>query len=128
MKQGSDGVINIQGPNNALHIHEIKHVALGLSSDEGLQFGSTGLLQPTLSSNGMADEIQAYGVQWAYRPSSVPGSVGHNGSINWTSLAKLRSSSGSYVYPALQRRYSNMKKQERINRKMQRKRKRINGN
>ena len=127
VRKGSDGIINIQGPNNSLHIHEIKHVALGLGSADGLKFGSTGLLKPALSANGMADEIQAYGVQWAYRPSSVPGSVGDGGNVNWTSLANLRSADGNFVYPALQMRYSNMKKQQRINKRMQRKRNRKNG-
>ncbi|PQJ80283.1 hypothetical protein BTO18_14330 [Polaribacter porphyrae] len=124
VKKGKDGVINIQGPNSALHIHEIKHVSLSLKSSSGLMFDKKGLLKPALNNNGMQDEIQAYGAQWAYSPGSVPGSVSDSGNINWTTLAHLKNEDGVYVYPALRTRYVRWQKQKKINKKLKRQRER----
>ncbi|MFI2744366.1 hypothetical protein ACG2LH_16645 [Zhouia sp. PK063] len=66
--KGSDRVINIQGSNDALHIHEIKHTAL--------------------SSNGLLDEIAGYIAQYGYEPSSLPSSV--SSGINLEYIADLK--------------------------------------
>ncbi|WP_177183515.1 DUF6443 domain-containing protein [Olleya namhaensis] len=122
VEKRSDGVINIEGPNNALHIHEVKHVALALGSSDGLQFSSKNLLMPALSRDGKLDEIEGYGAQWAYKPSSVPGSVSAGGNINWTTLAHLTTEDGNYVYPALRQKLLNYNKQMKISKKMNKQR------
>ncbi|WP_407268284.1 RHS repeat domain-containing protein [Tenacibaculum maritimum] len=103
VKKGSDGVINIQGSTDALHIHEIKHTALSLSSEKGLDFNSNNYLKPALSSNGLKDEIAAYKAQHAYSPSSLPGSVSSGSGINIKYIANLKKSDGTPVYPAISR-------------------------
>lgn len=128
VKKGSDGVINIQGSNDALHIHEIKHTALSLSSEDGLQFNSQNLLKPALSSNGILDEIAGYKAQYGYEPSSLPGSVSSGSGINLEYIAGLRKADGSPVYPALYQRYQNQQKQMKINKKAQKQREKNNGN
>jgi len=128
VKKGSDGVINIQGSNDALHIHEIKHVSLSLSSEDGLQFNSKNFLKPALSSNGILDEIAGYKAQYGFSPSSLPGSVSSGSGINLQYLAGLTKEDGSPVYPALFQRYQNGQKQNRINKRAQKKRDKSNGN
>lgn len=128
VKKGSDGVINIQGSNDALHIHEIKHTALSLSSEDGLQFNSKNFLKPALSSNGLQDEIAGYKAQYGYQPSSLPGSVSNGSGINLEYIANLKKSDGSPVYPALNQRYQNQQKQMKINKKAQKQREKNNGN
>ena len=127
VRMGEDGIINIEAPNSALKIHEIRHVAMSLNSEEGFVFNFGGLLKPALSTNGMLDEKDAYSVQWGYDPNSVPGSVSNEGDVDWTSLANLRDQNGNYVYPALHTRYANQKAQEKINRKNERKRNKNGG-
>ena len=127
VKKGSDGVISIQGSSDALHIHEIKHTALSLSSEKGLQFTSKGLLKPALSSNGLLDEIAGYTAQYGYEP--LPGSVSSGSGIDLQYIANLRKSNGFPVYPALYQRYQNQQKQMKINKKAQKQReKNNNGN
>ncbi len=78
---GDDGVINIQGTNDALHIHEIKHVALSLNSAQGFQWNSDNLLMPTMG-HGKDDEITAYKAQYAFSPTSLVNSPSYEG-INY---------------------------------------------
>lgn len=73
--QGEDGVINIQGSNDAIHIHEIRHVSMALNSEEGMQFSDeSGYLKAT-QGIGLLDEMEGYKAQYAFRPSSLPFSV-----------------------------------------------------
>ncbi|NSL88906.1 RHS repeat-associated core domain-containing protein [Chitinophaga sp. Mgbs1] len=102
--KGDDGVINIQGSSNALYVHEIKHVALALSSPGGLQFSANNYLRP-VSSYGVEDEIKGYQAQFGYDPGSLP--VGIRGSyekITQENLANLRNSDNSYVYPGIRQK------------------------
>ena len=128
VKKGSDGVINIQGSSDALHIHEIKHTALSLSSEEGLQFNANNFLKPALSSNGLLDEIAGYKAQYGFQPSSLPGSVSSGSGINLEYIAGLKKEDGSPVYPALHQRFQNQLKQMKINKKAQKQREKNNGN
>jgi hypothetical protein len=115
VKKGSDGVINIQGYNSALHIHEIKHTALSLASDKGLQFKDDFLI--ATSPYGIKDEIAGYKAQYAYSPSSLPASVSNGSGIDIKYIANLKKSDGTPVYPAIstylkrrQKRIENYKK------------------
>src|SRR5699024_1321381 len=73
--QGNDGVINIQGVNDALHIHEIRHVSMALNSEEGMQFSDEIGYLKTTQGIGLLDEMEGYKAQYAFRPSSLPFSV-----------------------------------------------------
>lgn len=57
VSKGDDGVINIQGPNSALKIHELTHAALSLKNPKGLRFSTDGLLLSNYP-GGFIDEIQ----------------------------------------------------------------------
>jgi len=100
--QGTDGIIKIEGSNDALYIHEIDHVAKSLRSNNGLQFSDEGLLMPSLSpSSGRNDEIAAYRAQYAFSPWSLPSKAGSINDINLEWVATLRNSSGQVAYPAI---------------------------
>lgn len=117
VKKGSDGVINIQGTTDALHVHEITHVSLSLKAG-GLQFGKGNYLLAT-SRDGFADESTAYKVQFSFAPSSLPGSgVNSHNDIDLKYLGNLKTSDGRYVYPALNQRWVNTQKQNQLNKKM----------
>ncbi|NLN26080.1 MAG: hypothetical protein GX163_10655 [Bacteroidetes bacterium] len=73
--QGDDGVINIQGSSDAIHIHEIRHVSLSLSSEEGMQFSNESGYLKTTQGIGLLDEMEGYKAQYAFRPGSLPFSV-----------------------------------------------------
>lgn len=118
VKLGSDGVINVQGANDALHVHEIKHVSLSLSSKAGMQFSSDGFLLATTRS-GLKDEITAYRTQYGYDPSLLPRSVKSSRGINLKYIGNLRKSDGTPVYPMIHQRWLNYKKQVWINKKFQ---------
>ncbi len=120
VKLGSDGVINIQGGNDAIHIHEIKHVSLSLERVGKLEFYN-GFLKPTTQS-GLLDEITAYSAQYGYDPSSLPGSVNSSRGINLEYIANLKKEDGTPVYPAIHQKWINYQKQKRINKKQQKQR------
>jgi hypothetical protein len=63
--KGEDGVISIQGSTDALHIHEIKHVARSLASKDGMQFDKDGLLRP-VANLGIDDEPVYKAIHDAY--------------------------------------------------------------
>lgn len=106
------GVINIQGASDALHIHEIKHVALSLASKDGMQFNSNGYLKPT-SGYGIPDEIAGYRAQYAFDPSSLSGFSGNYNSIDVEYIANVKDSSGSYVYQAIHDAWVDFQNQQR---------------
>ncbi|QMU63060.1 MAG: hypothetical protein GKR88_01420 [Flavobacteriaceae bacterium] len=121
VKEGKDGVISIQGSTDALHVHEIKHVALALKSRNGLKFNSQNLLKP-VSGNGLKDEILGYRAQYGYEPSSLPGSVSNMSGIDLKYIGNLRKDDGTLVYPIInriwkqkQKRIKNSKKQKKQN-------------
>ena len=118
VQKDDKGVINIQAPNDALHIHEVKHVALSLNSEKGLEFNSNGLLKPT-TPTGLLDEISGYKAQYSYEPNSLPGSVSKGSDINIEFIANLKDSNGNLVYPAINQRYQNQLEQMKINKKNQ---------
>lgn len=122
VQKGEDGVINIEGSNDALHIHEVHHTALSVNSESGLQFSSGGRLRPALSASGLADEIDAYKVQYSFSPTSIPNSPASITGIDLTYLGGLQDSNKNPIYPALYDRWQNRlmglrkaKKQERKN-------------
>lgn len=116
IRKGKDGIINIEAPNDALHIHEIKHAALSLSSEKGLQFSSKGYLMPT-NHNGVLDEISAYKAQYSYDSNSLPGTISRGSDITLEYVANLTDSKGMIIYPVVFQHYQNTLKQMKINKK-----------
>jgi RHS repeat-associated protein len=110
--KGEDGVVNIQGFTDALHVHEIKHVSMSLASKDGLQFNKDGLLRPT-SHLGINDEVAGYKAQYGFEPSSIPGYNGNYNGINVEYISNIRDSNGDYVYPALHDAYIKFKEDQR---------------
>lgn len=119
-KNAKTGVVEIQGSNSALHVHEIRHAAKSLGSDAGLEFNSKGFLKPT-TSIGLEDEISGYRAQYGYKPSSLPGSVSSHDGINLEYIANLKKKDGSPVYPAIHQRWKTKQRINQIRKKMQKK-------
>ncbi|WP_348655499.1 RHS repeat-associated core domain-containing protein [uncultured Roseivirga sp.] len=122
VKEGSDGVINIQGSSDALHVHEIEHVSRSINSENGLEFTSSGYLQPT-TATGLSDEIAGYTAQFGYQPSSLPGSVRSSDDIDLEYIGNLKKKDGTPVYPVLHQIWQNRQKGIRNYKKHKRKQK-----
>ncbi len=116
VKKGQNDVVVIQGPNDALQIHEIRHVSLSLSSEKGLEFSFGGFLKVT-TDTGALDEISGYRAQYSYEPSSMPGSVSEESEINIKYIANIRDNNNKLVYPNIYQRWKNQQKQEKLNEK-----------
>jgi RHS repeat-associated protein len=105
------GVVKIEGANDALHIHEIRHVALSLSVDGFLDFNDKNNLKPVLSRrSGKDDEIQGYRAQYAFRPGSLPRSAANINSIDFKWVASLTTEDGSPMYKQISDEYNYWKK------------------
>src|SRR5690606_5824713 len=117
---GSDGVIKIYGTNNALHVHELRHVALSLDSENGLEFNTNNSLRPT-TTPGRLDEIEGYKAQYG-DAGRGPGAAGSDDGIV-ENIANLKDGRGNYVYPAIRQYYLNrqqgIRNSERYQKKIQ---------
>jgi RHS repeat-associated protein len=102
VSRGSDGVVNIYGSNDGLHVHEIRHVSLSLSSG-GLIFRD-GKLAPT-TPRGAFDEIEGYKAEYGYTGSG-PGSAGSDDQI-LNEIANMKDDNDNYVYPAIRQQIIN---------------------
>lgn len=122
VKRGEDGVINIQGPNSALQIHELNHAAFSLSNSRGLRFNDEGYLLANFA-GGLRDEMYGYAAQYAFSPSSLPSSVRSINEIDLVFLASIKDDDNKPVYQALYDQYHEQikarKEQEKIERKAQ---------
>ncbi|MCI5056002.1 MAG: hypothetical protein MRY83_07825, partial [Flavobacteriales bacterium] len=121
--KSSRGTIKIYGSSEALHIHEIKHVALSLKSPKGLVFRD-GYLIPTRPS-GKFDEMAGYKAQYGYRPNSLPLSLGKSVNYIWDItgdyLGGIVDSKGDPIYRALYDLWQTKQQKLREHRKRQRK-------
>lgn len=97
----SKGVIQIEGSNTGLHLHEIRHVGQSISAG-GVKFNSNGQLlnSATTKADGINNEINAYQVQYSY-DGSYPASAGSLKDINSKSLMEIKLEDGTPVYKAL---------------------------
>ena len=99
--KGNNGVIRIEGSNDGLYIHEIRHVGQALETGE-LKFNSAGLmLNPgkTLE-EGINNEINAYQTQFSF-DSSYPGNANSLKDINKESLLNIKNDDNTAVYEQL---------------------------
>ena len=99
----TENVIVIQGANDALLIHEIRHISLWLQSGRNFQFSINKLLMP-LFADGSVDELQSYRAQYAFAPNSLPGvfpiDMAH---VNIEYIAKIQKADGSIAYPSIRK-------------------------
>jgi RHS repeat-associated protein len=114
--QGDDGVINIEGSSDALHVHEIKHVSQSLDKGK-LEFSAEKLLKPS-TLTGEVDEIKAYQAQYSFSPSSLPKYAGSIGDINRQWVGTITNGDGKPIYPAINQLIQNAIEQNKINKKM----------
>src|SRR5690606_357145 len=102
--QGSDGVINIEGSNTGLHIHEIRHVGQSIEAG-GVKFNKDGRLLNAASTYPQARqfEIEAYRNQYSF-DGSYPAGASSLIDINERSLMEIKLENGRRVYKSLEDR------------------------
>lgn len=97
----TDKEIIIQGANDALLIHEIRHISLWLQTGRNFQFSKNNLLMPIFA-DGSVDELQSYRAQYAFAPNSLPGvfpiDMVH---VNIEFIAKIQKEDGTVAYPSI---------------------------
>lgn len=106
-------IIEIQGPNGALHAHEIRHVVQSLDNG-GLRFSKNDIL---LINNPTLDEIDANRVQFAFSKSSYDYPPDTQQGINAKYLADLNDSQGNAVYQTIRDDYYDRQKKNNKARK-----------
>ncbi len=101
VRKGKDGVINIEGSDYGLYIHEIRHVGQSLNAG-GPKFRDDGWLLNSGKSleDKRNNEINAYQTQYAF-DGSYPGGAISLKDINSLSLLRIRTPDGKYVYENL---------------------------
>jgi hypothetical protein len=96
-----DKEIVIHGANDALLIHEIRHISLWLQTGREFRFNKDNLLIVVVP-NGSYDELHAYRAQYAFSPNSLPRpSPNIIEDITIEFVAKIRREDGTLVYPQI---------------------------
>ncbi|WP_418636112.1 RHS repeat-associated core domain-containing protein, partial [Segatella sp.] len=104
----NNGTISIETSEDALSIHEITHVRQALDAG-GLEFSDSGCLKnPGTRAKGLQRyiaiseaEIEAYKMQYSYRPESLPISVDNISIINVHYVGSIKDPNGGYGYPMI---------------------------
>jgi hypothetical protein len=106
-------LIIIQGANEALYIHEIRHVSLSLQTKKGLEFSNSNLLMPTFA-DGSADELQGYRAQYAFEPTSLPHTYHYYPTalahISIAFIGNIQREDGAYAYLGIQKTWQDLQK------------------
>jgi hypothetical protein len=106
-------LIIIQGANEALYIHEIRHVSLSLQTKKGLEFSNSNLLMPTFA-DGSADELQGYRAQYAFEPTSLPHTYHYYPTdlahISIAYIGNIQREDGAYAYLGIQKTWQDLQK------------------
>ncbi len=97
----SKGVIQIEGSNTGLHLHEIRHVGQSIGAG-GVKFNKNGQLlnSATTISGGRNNEVNAYQVQFSF-DGSYPAGASSLKDINGTTLMNIKKEDGTSVYEQL---------------------------
>jgi len=97
----SKGVIQIEGSNTGLHLHEMRHVGQSIQAG-GIKFNSKGqLLNPARTKEGgRINEVNAYQVGYSY-DGQYPVPASSLKDINQTSLMDIKFPDGTPVYEKL---------------------------
>ncbi|MDE6342061.1 MAG: hypothetical protein K2K93_07070 [Muribaculaceae bacterium] len=126
VRLGDDGIVYIETSDNALSVHEITHVRQykEASTDGSLDFNSKGLLKnagtreknPSIRIQHISDnEVEAYQMQFAYNPHSMPNKAKDIGSIDLHYVGSIKNGIGQPVYDIINRYSEFLKKQMRFN-------------
>ena len=95
--RGKDGVINIEGSNQGLHIHEIRHIGQSIAAG-GLRFKEGQLLNSASTLEGRRNnEINAYQTQYSF-DGTYPAGAHSLKDINHETLMNIRTPEGKEVY------------------------------
>ena len=97
----SKGVIQIEGSNTGLHLHEIRHVGQSIDAG-GVKFNKNGQLLNAATTNEGArnNEVNAYQVEYSY-DYSYPAGASSLKDINGNTLMNIKKDDGTSVYEQL---------------------------
>jgi hypothetical protein len=99
--KSTDKEIVIHGANDALWIHEIRHISLWLQTGREFRFNKENLLMVVVP-NGSYDELHAYRAQYAFLPNSLPRPLPNViEDITIEFVAKIRREDGTLAYPQI---------------------------
>lgn len=98
----TDNAVIIQAANDALLIHEIRHISLWLQTGRNFQFSKNNLLLPTFA-DGSIDELISYRAQYAFEPNSLQGHPTDMEHINIEYIGKIQKEDGSFAYPGIRK-------------------------
>ena len=100
--KGEDNVINIEGSNDGLYIHEIRHIGQSMEAG-GLKFNKNGQLINPANTYKVArkNEVKAYQTQYSF-DNSYPERANSLKDINEKSLMKIKKEDGTKVYQHLE--------------------------
>ena len=120
----NNGTISIETSEDALSIHEITHVRQALDAG-GLEFSDSGCLKnPGTRAKGSQRyiaiseaEIEAYKMQYSYRPESLPISVDNISIINAHYVGSIKDPNGGYGYPMIKDYSDFLKGQQKLKNK-----------
>ena len=120
----NNGTISIETSEDALSIHEITHVRQALDAG-GLEFSDSGCLKnPGTRAKGSQRyiaiseaEIEAYKMQYSYRPESLPISVDNISIINAHYVGSIKDPNGGYGYPMIKDYSDFLKSQQKFKNK-----------
>jgi hypothetical protein len=95
------GIIQIEGSNTGLHLHEIRHVGQSIAVG-GVKFNKDGRLlnAATTLKGARNNEVNAYQVQYSF-DGSYPAGASSLKDINAQSLMEIRTDDGRTVYEQL---------------------------
>jgi hypothetical protein len=108
--KSSENEVVIHGANEALLIHEIRHISLWLQVHKNLRFNKYDLLL-AISEGGFLDEMQGYRAQYAFDPQSFPRlHLTAIEQINMEFISKIERENGSFAYPSVRKMWQNQLK------------------
>lgn len=97
----NDKEVKIQGANDALLIHEIRHVSMWLQTGRSFRFSKYDLLMPIFA-DGSVDELQSYRAQYAFEPNSLPGAYPTDMQhVNIEFISKIQREDSAFAYPSI---------------------------
>lgn len=126
VRLGDDGMVYIETSGNALSIHEIAHVRQSKESsgDGTLDFNSNGILKnPGTRARQHIDkyqktseaEIEAYQMQFAYNPYSLPKKATNVNGIDVHYVGSIRNGMGKPAYPVIYEYSKYIKNMQKLN-------------
>lgn len=122
VKREDNGTISIETSEDAFSIHEIAHVRQALDAG-GLEFNDSGYLKnpgTRAKNNGQRHiaiseaEVEAYRMQYSYRPGSLQQSVDYISKIDVHYVGSIRNPNGGYGYPAIKTYSDFLKNQQKM--------------